>query len=123
MNCNINCAFIPTYNYIYSKILTIVFRAKNVLGMAGCKRREQKETDPTEEKANAGEEAEEALTVRQLYELGFKILAIASAGVVMAQVLDILEPEYDIDPELYAASYYSATYVLLLSCKLLQGNI
>jgi branched-chain amino acid transport system substrate-binding protein len=88
------------------------------------------------------DDAEVALTARQLYELGFKVPVIASAGVVMDQVLDLLEPEYvegwysvtdfvtssnnqaiitfvqnfvnkyGHNPELYAASYYSAAYVL-----------
>lgn len=88
------------------------------------------------------DDAEVALTARQLYELGMEIPVIASAGIVMDQVLNLLEPEYvegwyavtdfvatnddpDVksfvekfnakygyNPELYASSYYSATYVL-----------
>ena len=88
------------------------------------------------------DDAEVALTARQLYELGFDVPVIASAGVVMDQVLNLLEPEYvegwyavtdfvstnDDDtvkqfvedfkakygyaPELYASTYYSAAYVL-----------
>lgn len=88
------------------------------------------------------DDAEVALTARQLYELGVDVPVIASAGVVMDQVLNLLEPEYvegwysvtdfvstsdeavtaeftkkftdkyGYAPELYAATYYSATYVL-----------
>ncbi|WHH58007.1 ABC transporter substrate-binding protein [Petroclostridium sp. X23] len=88
------------------------------------------------------DDAEVVLTARQLYELGFKVPVIASAGVVMDQVLNLMEPEYiegwysvtdfvstnnspiviefvknfenkyGYKPELYAATYYSATYVL-----------
>ncbi len=88
------------------------------------------------------DDAEVALTARQLYELGVDVPVIASAGVVMGQVLDLLEAEYvegwysvtdfvttssnktitefaenfkaeyNCDAELYASSYYSATYVL-----------
>ncbi|MFT3984966.1 MAG: ABC transporter substrate-binding protein [Lachnospiraceae bacterium] len=88
------------------------------------------------------DDAEVALTARQLYELGMEIPVIASAGIVMDQVLNLLEPEYvegwyavtdfvstnedevvkkfvenfnakyGYNPELYASSYYSATYVL-----------
>ena len=89
------------------------------------------------------DDAEVVLTARQLYELGMDdIPVIASAGVVMDQVLNLLEPEYvegwysvtdfvstnedetvlafvkafndkyGYNPELYASSYYSATYVL-----------
>ena len=88
------------------------------------------------------DDAEVALTARQLYELGVEVPVIASAGVVMDQVLNLLEPEYvegwysvtdfvstsndqitadftkkftdkyGYAPELYAATYYSATHVL-----------
>lgn len=89
------------------------------------------------------DDAEVALTARQLYELGMEDTpVIASAGIVMDQVLNLLEPEYvegwysvtdfvstnddetvsafvkafndkyGYNPELYASSYYSATYVL-----------
>ncbi len=88
------------------------------------------------------DDAEVALTSRQLYELNIKVPVIASAGVVMDQVLNLVEPEYvenwysvtdfvssnsrqevvdfvknfndeyGIDPELYASTYYSAMYVL-----------
>lgn len=88
------------------------------------------------------DDAEVVLTARQLYELGFDVPVIASAGVVMDQVLNLLEPEYvegwysvtdfvstnndetvtefvknfndeyGINPELYASSYYSAAKVL-----------
>lgn len=88
------------------------------------------------------DDAEVALTSRQLYELGFDVPVIASAGIVTQQVLDLTEPEYvegwyavtdfistndsetvskfvenykaeyGTEPELFASSYYSATYVL-----------
>lgn len=88
------------------------------------------------------DDAEVVLTARQLYELGMDVPVIASAGVVMDQVLNLLEPEYvegwyavtdfvstnddeivanfvknfndkyGYNPELYASTYYSATYVL-----------
>lgn len=88
------------------------------------------------------DDAEVVLTARQLYELGMDVPVIASAGIVMDQVLNLLEPEYvenwyavtdfvstnddevvkgfvdnfndkyGYNPELYASSYYSATYVL-----------
>lgn len=88
------------------------------------------------------DDAEVALTARQLYELGIDAPVIASAGIVTQQVLDLVEPEYvegwyavtdfistndseavknfvenykaeyGTEPELFASSYYSATYVL-----------
>ncbi len=88
------------------------------------------------------DDAEVVLTARQLYELGMEVPVIASAGIVMDQVLNLLEPEYvegwyavtdfistnedalvkefvdnfttlyGYAPELYAATYYSTTYVL-----------
>lgn len=88
------------------------------------------------------DDAEVALTSRQLYELGLEVPVIASAGIVTQQVLDLVEPEYvegwyavtdfistndsdkvkefvknykaeyGMEPELFASAYYSATYVL-----------
>lgn len=88
------------------------------------------------------DDAEVVVTARQLYELGLDVPVIASAGVVMDQVLDLMEPEYvegwysvtdfvstndsetvskfiesfeaeyGIKPELYASAYYGATYAL-----------
>jgi branched-chain amino acid transport system substrate-binding protein len=93
------------------------------------------------------DDAEVALTARQLYELGVNVPVIASAGVVMDQVLNLLEPEYVEGwysvtdfvvasnnpvittfvnnfknkyghvPELYAATYYSAAYVVADAIK------
>ena len=88
------------------------------------------------------DDAEVALTARQIYELGLDVPVIASAGIVTQQVLDLVEPEYvegwyavtdfistndstevaefvknyqdayGTEPEIFASSYYSATYVL-----------
>lgn len=88
------------------------------------------------------DDAEVVVTARQLYEFGVDVPVIASAGVVMDQVLDLMEPEYvenwyavtdfvstndsetvakfvenfeaeyGIKPELYASAYYGATYAL-----------
>lgn len=93
------------------------------------------------------DDAESALTARQLYELGMKVPVISSAGITMDQVLNLVEPEYvegwyavtdfasanttpkivkfvedftakyGYKPELYASSYYSATYVLADAIK------
>lgn len=88
------------------------------------------------------DDAEDVVTARQSYELGLNIPFITSAGVVMQQVLDQMEPEYvegwysvtdfvpansdpvvsafvekfhakyGIDPELYASAYYGAVYAV-----------
>lgn len=88
------------------------------------------------------DDAEDVVTARQAYELGLNIPFITSAGVVMQQVLDQMEPEYaegwysvtdfipanddpvvsafvakfnkryGINPELYASAYYGAVYAL-----------
>ena len=88
------------------------------------------------------DDAEDVVTARQSYELGLDVPFITSAGVVMQQVLDQMEPEYcegwysvtdfvpanddpivkgfverfnakyGIDPELYASAYYGAVYAL-----------
>ena len=88
------------------------------------------------------DDAEVALTSRQLYELGFDVPVIASAGIVTQQVLDLVEPEYvenwyavtdfistndsptvadfvekykaeyGSEPEIFASAYYSSTYLL-----------
>ena len=88
------------------------------------------------------DDAEDVVSARQSYELGLDVPFITSAGVVMQQVLNQMEPEYcegwysvtdfvpanddpivksfverfnakyGIDPELYASAYYGAVYAL-----------
>ena len=88
------------------------------------------------------DDAEDVVVARQTYELGLDINVITSAGVVMEQVLDQMEPEYvegwysvtdfvpanddpvvsefvadfqaeyDMEPELYASAYYGAVKYL-----------
>ncbi len=88
------------------------------------------------------DDAEDVVVARQTYELGLDINVITSAGVVMEQVLDQMEPEYvegwysvtdfvpanddpvvsgfveafqaeyGIEPELYASAYYGAVKYL-----------
>lgn len=88
------------------------------------------------------DDAEQALTARQTYELGLNKPILCSAGITMAQVLDLVdakwvenwyaetdftindtsagiktfagkfEPMYGVQPELYAGSYYTAMRVL-----------
>lgn len=88
------------------------------------------------------DDAEDVVTARQAYELGLDVPFVTSAGVVMQQVLDQMEPEYvegwysvtdfvpnnddpvvqtfvedfeeiyDIEPELYASAYYGAVKCL-----------
>ncbi len=92
-------------------------------------------------------DAELAINARQIYELGLDVKVVSSPGVTMNQVIDICEPEYiegwygitdyvsssddpavqefknafmeayGIEPELYAASYYGATVILLEAIK------
>ena len=94
------------------------------------------------------DDAEDVVTARQAYELGLDIPFITSAGVVMQQVLDQMEPEYvegwysatdfvpanddpvvkifveafnakyGIDPELYASAYYGAVKALAAAIEI-----
>lgn len=93
------------------------------------------------------DDAEDVVTARQAHELGLTVPFITSAGVVMQQVLDQMEPEYvegwysvtdfvpdntdpvvsefvkkfkakyGIAPELYASAYYGAVYALATAIK------
>ena len=88
-----------------------------------------------------------AIHARQIYELGLECQVVSSPGVTMSQVLGMVEPEYvegwygvtdfvststdeevvnfiekfkaayDIEPELYAASYYGCAKVLLTAIE------
>ena len=88
-----------------------------------------------------------AIHARQIYELGLDCQVVSSPGVTMSQVLGMVEPEYvegwygvtdfvststdeevvnfiekfkaayDIEPELYAASYYGCAKVLLTAIE------
>ena len=94
------------------------------------------------------DDAEDVVTARQAYELGLDIPFITSAGVVMQQVLDQMEPEYvegwysatdfvpanddpvvktfveafnakyGIDPELYASAYYGTVKALAAAIEI-----
>lgn len=94
------------------------------------------------------DDAEDVVTARQSYELGLDVPFITSAGVVMQQVLDQMEPEYvegwysvtdfvpanddpivqefvtnfnakyGFDPELYASCYYGAVKCLAAAIEL-----
>lgn len=94
------------------------------------------------------DDAEDVVTARQSYELGLEVPFITSAGVVMQQVLDQMEPEYvegwysvtdfvpanddpivqefvtnfnakyGFDPELYASCYYGAVKCLAAAIEL-----
>ena len=88
-----------------------------------------------------------AIHARQIYQLGLECQVVSSPGVTMSQVLGMVEPEYvegwygvtdfvststdeevvnfiekfkaayDIEPELYAASYYGCAKVLLTAIE------
>lgn len=88
-----------------------------------------------------------AIHARQIYELGLECQVVSSPGVTMSQVLGMVEPEYvegwygvtdfvststdeevvnfiekfkaayDIEPELYAASYYGCAKILLTAIE------
>lgn len=88
-----------------------------------------------------------AIHARQIYELGLDCQVVSSPGVTMSQVLGMVEPEYvegwygvtdfvststdenvvefiekfeaayDIEPELYAASYYGCAKILLAAIE------
>ena len=94
------------------------------------------------------DDAEDVVTARQAYELGLDIPFITSAGVVMQQVLDQMEPEYvegwysatdfvpanddpvvktfveafnakyGTDPELYASAYYGTVKALAAAIEI-----